>query len=322
MKNNTEGIVTYQCIVDDMVLALTGMSSILAATEVKTLEKTIEQLTKTLPNMRYIPASTNLEMMQKTLKNMTNTLSNQTMIVKKINEKVLHEFIEEMVATTTNMIDIINIANKENLQKIIKITASTFPLMIQIFSSIDWEKFDPTDEDLQIAQNMINSQGIEEMILEGLSEEKIEDELSNPMKTVLLILILLYSTMEFIDASTMITTKTIAHNQIKSAIESVKDTAQQKKDDTSHQRIQHLNILLREKIPTEIIHLFMIVREDNLNVHEKMDMNSKKIGTLNTLDVVQVYEQEKDWAYVLCECRSRTEVLQGWVLSDYLEDIQ
>lgn len=314
-------MIAYQYVIENMIAALTDMKKILTVTEVATLEKTIEHMTNTIPNMRHIPAGSNLETMQKTIKNMTKNLPAMTENTVARDEQAIQKTIEEMVDVTTNMTDVLDIRNKEVLQKALKTLPPIIPIIIQMFSAVNWEKFEPSDEDIQIAQKVLNSKGIEQFIKEGFSEKNVNQELSNPFKTVLLVLMLLYSMMGFINDLTIMTVQEITHNQITPTVDSVMNAEQTPKRIEEKQTIKQLSDLLKEKIPTEIIHLFMIVEKNNLTVHQRMNENSKRIGTLDILDIVQVFERKEDWARVLCEHRKKEYLLEGWVLAKDLREI-
>lgn len=319
MTQNDE-MIAYHYVIENMVSTLTDMQNILTITEVDLLEKTIERMTNTLPSMRHIPARSNLETMQKTIKNMATTfpVSNEKNTAR--NEQVLEQAIEEMVEVTTNMANVLGIANKEMLQKVLAALPPIIPRIIRMFSAIDWEQFEPSDEDIQIAQRILNSRGIEQFIQEGFSEENTKQELSNPFKTVLLFLMLIYSMVGFVNDLAIMTVQEISQNQILPVVDSVTYTKTTTGKTAEKKTINQLIAMLKEKIPTEIVHLFMIVEKNDLTVHQQMSEKSKETGSLDVLDIVQVFERKEEWARVLCEHRKEY-TIEGWVLIKNLKEI-
>lgn len=315
-------IIAYQYVIENMISALTDMNEILTITELETLEKTIKHMTNILPNIKHIPANSNLEMMQKTIKNMTNNLpgTDKSTMVK--NEETLQKAIEKMTATTINMINILGITNKEVLQRALETVPTVIPTIIRMFSLVDWDKFEPSDEDIQIAQRILKSKGIEQFIKEGFNEKNVHQELSNPFKTVLLILMLLYSMIGFINDLTIMTVQEIKYNQITPVIDSITTAEQRDKKVVKEHTTKQLNDLLKEKIPREIIHLFMIVGKNNLTVYQENTTDSKRLATLDVLDIVQVFERKKDWTRVLCEHDKKDYIIEGWVLTKDLKEIK
>lgn len=315
-------VIAYRYVIENMISALTDMNEILTITELETLEKTIKHMTNILPNIKHIPANSNLEMMQKKIKNMTNNLPSSDKSTMAKNEENLQKAIEKMTATTTNMINVLGITNKEVLQRALETVPTVIPTIIQMFSQVDWDQFEPSDEDIQMAQRILKSKGIEQFIKEGFIEENVQKELSNPFKTVLLILMLLYSMICFINDLTIMTVQEIKYNQITPVIDSMTTDEPRERRLVEEHITQQLNDLLKEKIPHEIIHLFKIVGKNNLSVYQENTTDSKRLATLDVLDIVQVFERKKEWARVLCEHGKKEHIIEGWVLTKDLKEIK
>ncbi len=316
------GLDAYQCVARDMIATLTDMTNILATTKIETFEKTIKHMTFTLPSMKSIPATTNLETFQKTIQYMAFIGPTLPETPTAVNGDTIQKAIEKMVDTTTRMIDILAIKNGGILQKTMGNLTKTIPKMIRIFSAIDWGNFEPTDDDVEKAQKILNSEDIEVAISKSFNEKKKDEDLGNSFKIVLLVLILLYYTMIFISDTATITVKECTHNKIAPAVDSAMNAQQKDKEKTEKQMISELNEELVKIIPAEITSLFMIVTKNDVTVHQNMTINSKILGTLDFTNVVQFIEEKEDWTHILYDSPRDAKILEGWVLTKYLKEIK
>lgn len=320
MKDENQSDV-YQIVVKNMITTLSDMTKILEATSVENFEEVIEEMCENLPNMRTIPTATKIETLQKTIQNLTRVTPNLTDPSPTINNNI-QSLIEDMVDTTVNMIDVFAIINGYVLQKTMRNVRNTFPQMTKIFSQIDWTTFQPTDKDLKRAQKILNSENIEQAVAESFRERKATKELSNSFRTVLLVLMLLYYTMEFISNTTLMTVRELTHNKIHPVIESTNRENSSKQKNSSKQSSEELKEVLKEKIPTEILGVFMIVTHDQLTIHEIPNESSKIVGTVNSSNIVQFVEQEREWIRIIHDSTVDDSISEGWVLMKHLKRIK
>lgn len=191
---NKNKLDAYECVTENIIDAIEAISEILEATRVETLKSTIEDMTATIPSMVNIPAETNLKALQKTINNMVN----------KTKVEAIQHTIEHMAGTTVDINTILPTTEVDNLKKAIENTSSSIVAITEIFLELDWDNFEPTDEDVQKAREILSSNGIDKIIIEELSEIKSESDLTSAQKTVILDLMLLYHTIIFVsDAATL-----------------------------------------------------------------------------------------------------------------------
>lgn len=184
-----------QYVIECLTDAIGDITKILTATKVKTLEETVEDMTVTIPSMVNIPAETNLKALQYTIKNMAN----RTKV-----EAVQHT-IEHLANTTVDVTTILPTTEIEGLQKAMKNILSSMVTITAIFKELDWDNFEPTDEDVRKARDILKNNNIEKDITEGLDGRKSESELTPAHKTAILNLMLLYHTMIFISDTCTLT---------------------------------------------------------------------------------------------------------------------
>lgn len=319
MKNENPPDV-YQVVVDNMVAALSDMTKILASTSVEVLEKVIDDMTENLPNIQRIPTATKIESLQKTIQHLVTHSSYLTKESLPLQEIRLLNTLQDMVDTTANMIDLCSIKDSEALQTVLKNVPTTIPRMIKIFYHVDWSTFEPTDEDVQNAQKILNSENIEQAVSDRFKNKEADEELSNVFRTVLLILMLLYYTMEFINNTTLMTVKELTQNKIHPVLETrIKNKQQVIPDERVSKEFKNK---LKEAIPTEIIGLFMIVIQDRLAIHETPHESSRIVGLVNSFNIVQFIEQKNDWTRILHDSAVDHSVLEGWVLMKHLRAIK
>lgn len=191
---NKNKLDAYECVTESIIDAIEAISEILEATRVETLKSTIEDMTATIPSMVNIPAETNLKALQKTINNMVN----------KTKVEAIQHTIEHMAGTTVDINTILPTTEVDNLKKAIENTSSSIVAITEIFLELDWDNFEPTDADVKEARNILSSENIEETIAKGLSDKKAGNELTAAHKTVILDLMLLYHTIIFVsDAATL-----------------------------------------------------------------------------------------------------------------------
>lgn len=178
------------CIID----AIADITQILTTTKAETFKSTIEDMTVTIPTMVNIPAETNLKALQKTIKNM----------VDKTKVEAIQQTIDHMADATIDITTILPNTEVEELKKAIQSTSSSIGTITEIFLQLDWDNFEPTDEDVKEARDIISSENIKETITKSLSDKKGGSQLTTAHKTVILDLMLLYHTIIFIsDAATL-----------------------------------------------------------------------------------------------------------------------
>lgn len=193
MKNRNE-LDAHQYVIESIMDAITGITNILTATRVETLKDTIENMTVTIPSMVNIPAETNLKALQKTIKNMAD----------KTKVEAVQDTIQHMASNTIDITTILPTTEVNDLKKAIENTSSSIITITEVFLELDWDNFEPTDEDVKEARDILSSENIQENIAKGLRDKKEGNELTGAHKTVILDLMLLYHTIIFIsEASTM-----------------------------------------------------------------------------------------------------------------------
>ncbi len=311
-KNNLD---PYQSVVKDMIITLTDMINLLEITKVETLEETMKHMANILPNVKNIPANTDLEALQKTIKNMACTTPDIVKISSKENGKALQKTIESMATVTTDMINLLEIKDGTILQKAMENVATILPQLTEIFIEVDWDTFQPTDDDMLEAREILHSKMLEQSMIEKFKKQRTDKNLSNSSKTVILVLMILYYTVGFVSDSARITVMELTKNKVIPFIEMINNQS-----DSERQSIDQLRNSLQKEIPIEICNIFMIVTQDHLDVYEEMRVNSKSKGILHSTNVIQVIEESKDWVHILYE-DSQTS-LEGWVLSKYLQKIK
>lgn len=185
----------YEYVIESIVDAIAAINQVLATTRVETLKNTIEDMTATIPSMVNIPAKTNLEAVQKTIKNMTN----------KTNVEAIQQTIEHMAETTVDVTTILPTTEIEILKKAMENTSSSIIAITEMFLELDWDNFEPTDENVKEARDILSSEDIKVTIAEGLKEKQAGKELTPTHKTVILDVMLLYHTMIFISDTAAMT---------------------------------------------------------------------------------------------------------------------
>lgn len=243
-KNNLDA---YQCVMEDVTAVILDMTNILEVTKVETLQKTIENMTVTIPNLKSIPAVTKVEAFQKTIKNMATTTSNGAQRLVATNKEVFQNEIENMIATATDLTNMLATTRVETFQNAMKNIPHILPKITEMFSVVDWDRFEPTDEDLKKAQEILWSENIEVVVSKGLSEKQAEKELSNSFKMVLLVSVLLYYTLEFISNVSTMAFRECTHHKIIPVVESVMNVEQSNKLNTEKQTLKQLNEELKKK---------------------------------------------------------------------------
>lgn len=313
----------YQVVTNNMIITLSDMITILTTTDVKTLEETICHMADFLPNLKNIPATTNAEALQKTIKNMGTVITHDlTLASTPTNTEVLKDVIKNMVDTTATMINVLAITKGEELQKTLKNVKYTIPKMTGIFSEIDWERFNPTNEDMKNAQKILNSPNIEQAIAENLQMNEFNEDIDNTLKTVLLVLMLLFYTMEFISDSATLTIRELTDTTIKPAVESFEQASEQQRTESKKQNLRQLREVLKKEVPVEMHNLFMMVTNMNLIVFEKPKMNAARIGTIDSTKIVQCMEKKSEWTRIVYDNPRNAQILEGWVLTKYLKKIK
>lgn len=211
MENNNQ-LEAYQILVQRMIVALDDMTAILAVTDLETLKTTVEDMAIVLPRVKKIPTSSSLEAIQKTTQNLLSRMSALNENSQNVNEKTRQEVIENMVATSSKMINILEIKNGEKLQITLNNVKTIIPEMIQAFFETNWTNFEPEDEDVKEAQQILNHENLEELILNSKIRKESDKELNNSHKVVLLVFMLLYYTVEFVSDTSVITLKELKQN--------------------------------------------------------------------------------------------------------------
>lgn len=193
MKNQNE-LDAHQSVTESIIDAIAYINQILSATRVETLKNTIEDMTITIPTMVNIPAETNLKALQKTVKNMAD----------KTKVEAIQDTIKHLAGTTVDISTILPSTEVEQLKKAIERTSSSIVTITEVFQELDWDNFEPKDEDVKEARNILSSDNIEEALTEELRNKTVGKELTPAHKTVILDLMLLYHTIIFIsDAATL-----------------------------------------------------------------------------------------------------------------------
>ncbi len=211
MENNNQ-LEAYQIVVNKMIAALNDMTTILAVTDLVTLNTTIEDMAIVLPRVKKIPTSSSLEAIQKITQNMMIRMSDLNENKQNVNEKSRQEAIKNMVDISTKMISILGIKNGDRLQITLSNVKTIIPEMIQAFFKTNWMNFEPKDEDIKEAQRILNNENLEELILNSRKSNEPEEELNNSHKVVLLVFMLLYYTIEFVSDTSTITLKEFNQN--------------------------------------------------------------------------------------------------------------
>lgn len=211
MENNNQ-LEAYQILVQRMIVALDDMTAILAVTDLETLKTTVEDMAIVLPRVKKIPTSSSLEAIQKTTQNLLSRMSALNENSQNVNEKTRQEVIENMVATSSKMINILEIKNGEKLQITLNNVKTIIPEMIQAFFETNWTNFEPEDEDVNEALQILNHENLEELILNSKIRKESDKELNNSHKVVLLVFMLLYYTVEFVSDTSVITLKELKQN--------------------------------------------------------------------------------------------------------------
>lgn len=211
MENNNQ-LEAYQILVQRMIVALDDMTAILAVTDLETLKTTVEDMAIVLPRVKKIPTSSSLEAIQKTTQNLLSRMSALNENSQNVNEKTRQEVIENMVATSSKMINILEIKNGDKLQITLNNVKTIIPEMIQAFFETNWTNFEPEDEDVNEALQILNHENLEELILNSKIRKESDKELNNSHKVVLLVFMLLYYTVEFVSDTSVITLKELKQN--------------------------------------------------------------------------------------------------------------
>lgn len=315
----------YQIVMNNMVVTLSDMHTIIKTTDVATLEATICHMADFLPNLKNIPATTEEESLQKTITNLGTAVTHDwAHTAPQVNDETLKEVIKNMVDTTATMINVLTITNGKELQETLKNLRQTIPKIVGIFSEINWELFNPTDEDLKKAQEILNSEDIEQAIAENLDIHDFDKEMNNTLKTVFLVLMLLYYTVEFIGNSATLTTRELTAARVHSEVAVAgKPATKQLAEKEQHQaNLQQLSQSLKKEEPTELHNLFMLVNQMNLILFDQPRMDSPRIGMINSTNIVQCIERKDEWTHILYDNPRNDEVLEGWVLTKYLKRIK
>lgn len=313
----------YQIVMNNMVVALNDMNTILKTTDVATLEATINHMADFLPNLKNIPATTHEESLQKTIKNMSTAITHDWAHTSpQVNDETLREVIRNMVDTTATMINVLMITNGAQLQKTLENLRQTIPKVVGTFSEINWELFNPTDEDVKKAKEILNSEDIEQAIVENIDVPDFYKEVNNTLKTVFLVLMLLYYTVEFISNSVTLTARELTNMNVHPPVASFNQSKQQEQKEKYQENLQQLSQSLKNEEPTELHNLFMIVSHMNLILFDQPKMDSTRIGIINSTNIVQCIERKEDWTHILYDNPRNDEVLEGWVLTKYLKKIQ
>lgn len=211
MENNNQ-LEAYQILVQRMIVALDDMTAILAVTDLETLKTTVEDMAIVLPRVKKIPTSSSLEAIQKTTQNLLSRMSALNENSQNVNETIRQEVIENMVNTSSKMINILEIKNGDKLQITLNNVKTIIPEMIQAFFETNWTNFEPEDEDVKEAQQILNHENLEELILNSKIRKESDKELNNSHKVVLLVFMLLYYTVEFVSDTSVITLKELKEN--------------------------------------------------------------------------------------------------------------
>lgn len=313
----------YQIVMNNMIVALNDMNTILKTTDVATLEATINHMADFLPNLKNIPATTHEESLQKTIKNMSTAITHDWAHTSpQVNDETLREVIRNMVDTTATMINVLMITNGAQLQKTLENLRQTIPKVVGTFSEINWELFNPTDEDVKKAKEILNSEDIEQAIVENIDVPDFYKEVNNTLKTVFLVLMLLYYTVEFISNSVTLTARELTNTHVHPPVASFNQSKQQEQKEKYQENLQQLSQSLKNEEPTELHNLFMIVSHMNLILFDQPKMDSTRIGIINSTNIVQCIERKEDWTHILYDNPRNDEVLEGWVLTKYLKKIQ
>ena len=190
-------------------------------------------------------------------------------------------------------------------------TFSNFP---DLFSNIDWESFEITEDDIKEANDILKSDNPEEEVTKEINQKK---GLPTSIKTIVIYIVLIIRLL-----ADIVTVAEFAEERIPQIMDYYEEHIAEDTSKSDRESINWLNDELKKNVSQQITQNFRIVTKDDLAVRTGKGMDTRIKGQLNHGDVVQILEKKKNWTYVSFSNYKNEEVIEGWVFTRYLKQIK
>ncbi|WP_088034975.1 SH3 domain-containing protein [Evansella clarkii] len=192
-----------------------------------------------------------------------------------------------------------------------------FSLYKERLVEVDWNNVEVTDENIEEAIEMIESEDIEEKFKEEVDDNNDPNSVSGKLKTFLLVVITLVQLI-----SDLINIAQYTEDTLIPKTRSYIDYKQEGSFTSEKAGIKWLNDELKKDVSQQITNQFRIVTKDGLNVYKQKTKNSRINAKLETGNVVQIIQKERNWCYVIYSDYENNQIKEGWVFTRYLAQIK
>ena len=194
---------------------------------------------------------------------------------------------------------------------VISDTLSNFP---DLFSNIDWDSFEITEDDIKEANDILKSDNPEEEVTKEINQKK---GIPTSITTIAIYIVLIIRLL-----ADIVTVADFAEERITQITGYYEEHIAEDTSKSDRESINWLNDELKKDVSKQITQNFRIVTKNDLDVRTGKTVNSKISGKLSHGDVVQIVEKKRNWTYVHFSKYNEGEIVEGWVFTRYLKQIK